>query len=134
MPATDRAIELCRRAALAASQRKAEEIIAIDVSDRLALTDVFLIASGANDRQVRAIVDVVDEAMLKAGAKRRMREGLTEARWVLLDYGDVVVHIQRSEDRDFYALERLWKDCPAIEIPGLDDMTALDVPDSVEGA
>lgn len=116
MPATDHAKELCLAAARAAAQKKAEEIIAIDVSERLALTDAFLIVSAANDRQVRAVVDAIDEAMLKAGAKRQRREGMTEAHWVLVDYQDVVVHVQQSEDREFYALERLWKDCPRIEL------------------
>ena len=117
MSATPDAIELARIAAHAAAERKAEQIIAIDVSERLALTDVFLIVSGANDRQVRSIVDAVDEAMFKAGAKRKMREGFDEARWVLVDYGDVVVHVQQTEDREFYSLERLWRDCPLIGLP-----------------
>ena len=117
MSATPDAIELARIAAHAAAERKAEQIIAIDVSERLALTDVFLIVSGANDRQVRSIVDAVDEAMLKAGAKRKMREGFDEARWVLIDYGDIVVHVQQTEDREFYSLERLWRDCPLIGLP-----------------
>jgi len=115
--ATPDAIELARTAARAAAERKAEQIIAIDVSERLALTDVFLIVSGANDRQVRSIVDAVDEAMFKAGAKRKMREGFDEARWVLIDYGDIVVHVQQTEDREFYSLERLWRDCPLIDLP-----------------
>ena len=117
MTATPEALALTLTAARAAADKKADEILAIDVSERLALTDVFLIASGATDRQVRAIVDAIDEAMLKAGSKRRMREGLEEAHWVLLDYGDVMVHVQQTEDRQFYALERLWKDCPLVELP-----------------
>ena len=117
MSATPDAIELARTAARAAAERKAEQIIAIDVSERLALTDVFLIVSGANDRQVRSTVDAVDEAMFKAGAKRKMREGFDEARWVLIDYGDIVVHVQQTEDREFYSLERLWRDCPLIDLP-----------------
>lgn len=117
MTATDRAIELTHAAARAAAEKKAEEIIALDVSERLALTDVFLVLSGSNDRQVRAIVDAVEEALLKAGAKRRMREGLEDAHWVLLDYDDVIVHVQQAEDREYYALERLWKDCPVVELP-----------------
>lgn len=117
MPATAQSVELTVVAARAAAGKKAEEIIAIDVSERLALTDVFLVVSGGNDRQVRAIVDAVDEAMHKAGARRRAREGYEEARWVLLDYSDLVVHVQRSEDREYYALERLWKDCPLVALP-----------------
>ena len=117
MPATQRATELAIVAARAASDLKAEEIIALDVSEQLVLTDVFLIASASNERQVVAIVDAVEEAMHKAGAKALRREGKSEARWVLIDFGDVVVHVQHSEDRVYYALERLWKDCPVVELP-----------------
>ena len=116
MPATQRATELAIVAARAASDLKAEEIIALDVSEQLVLTDVFLIASASNERQVVAIVDAVEEAMHKAGAKALRREGKSEARWVLIDFGDVVVHVQHSEDRVYYALERLWKDCPQIPL------------------
>jgi iojap-like protein len=117
VPATDHAVALTRTAARAAAEKKAGDIVAIDVSERLVLTDVFLILSGDNDRQVRAIVDAIDEAMLKAGAKRRLREGLEEAHWVLIDYTDVIIHVQQGEDREYYELERLWKDCPPIELP-----------------
>ena len=117
MPATQRATELAIVAARAASDLKAEEIIALDVSEQLVLTDVFLIASASNERQVVAIVDAVEEAMHKAGAKALRREGKSEARWVLIDFGDVVVHVQHAEDRVYYALERLWKDCPVVELP-----------------
>jgi ribosome-associated protein len=115
--ATERAVELAVTAARAASDRKAEEVLALDVSEQLVLTDVFLLASGTNERQVSAIVDAVEEAMFKAGAKPIRREGKQESRWVLLDFGDVVVHVQHAEDRLYYALERLWKDCPVIELP-----------------
>lgn len=117
MTATERARELAVVAARAASDRKAQEIIALDVSDQLVLTDIFLIASGTNERQVSAIVDAVEEAMYKAGSKAIRREGVSEARWALLDFGDVVVHVQHAEDRVYYALERLWKDCPEVDLP-----------------
>ncbi|MFI2101869.1 ribosome silencing factor [Isoptericola sp. NPDC019693] len=117
MTASPRAVELAVVAARAASDRKAQEIIALDVSDQLVLTDVFLIASGTNERQVSAIVDAVEEAMFLAGSKPIRREGKAQARWVLLDFGEVVVHVQHAEDRVYYALERLWKDCPAVELP-----------------
>ena len=125
MPATDHAVALTRTAARAAAEKKAGDIVAIDVSERLVLTDVFLIISGGNDRRVRAIVDAIDEAMLKAGAKRRLREGLEEAHWVLIDYTDVIIHVQQGEDREYYELERLWKDCPPIELPE-DVLTPVD--------
>jgi ribosome-associated protein len=117
MTATERATELAIIAARAASDIKAQEIIALDVSEQLVLTDVFLIASGASERQVSAIVDAVEEALYKEGVKTIRREGKSEARWVLLDFGDIVVHVQHAEDRTYYALERLWKDCPAIPLP-----------------
>ena len=124
MPATEHAADLTVAAARAAADKKAAHLTAIDVSERLGLTDVFLLASGSNDRHVHAIVDAVDEAMQRAGAKRRTREGFADAHWVLVDYGDVVVHVLQNEDREFYSLERLWKDCPVIELP--EDLTAPD--------
>lgn len=126
MAADERSRELAVIAARAAADKMAEEIIALDVSEQLVLTDVFVVASGATDRQVRAIVDAVEEALHREGVKALRKEGQTEARWVLLDYGDIIVHVQQSEDREFYALERLWKDCPVVELPadlgmGVDD-------------
>lgn len=117
MTATERATELAIIAARAASSVKAQEIIALDVSEQLVLTDVFLIASGASERQVKAIVDAVEEQLFKEGVKPIRREGKAQARWVLIDFGDVVVHVQHADDRTYYALERLWKDCPAIDLP-----------------
>jgi ribosome-associated protein len=101
-------------AAAAASDKLATDIVLIDVSERLAITDVFLIATGSNERQVEAIVDAVEERLRASGAKPVRREGRRDGRWVLLDYSDVVVHVQHAEERVFYALERLWKDCPVI--------------------
>ncbi|HEY5555016.1 MAG TPA: ribosome silencing factor [Cellulomonas sp.] len=117
MPASERAIELAIAAARAAADLKADEIIALDVSAQLVLTDVFLIASGTNERQVSSIVDAIERALHLLGAKPLRREGNRTARWVLLDFGDIVVHVQHAEDRVYYALERLWKDCPVIELP-----------------
>lgn len=122
MPATEKAIELARAAAAAAVDVNAEEIIAIDVADRLALTDVFLIASGASERQVRGIADRIEETLHKEHRmKLKRREGYEDLRWVLLDFDDIVVHVQHAEDREFYDLERLWKDCPFIDLPGVPD-------------
>ena len=117
MTATTRALDLAVAAARAASARKAQEVIALDVSDRLVLTDVFLIASGTNERQVGAIVDAVEEALHERGVKAVRREGVRESRWVLLDYGNVIVHVQHADDRTYYALERLWSDCPTVDLP-----------------
>jgi ribosome-associated protein len=115
--ATERAIELIRIAATAAADKLATDIIAYDVSDQLVITDAFLLCSASNDRQVRAVVDEIEEKLAKAGAKPVRREGEREGRWVLLDYLDVVIHVQHAEERVFYSLERLWKDCPSIELP-----------------
>ncbi|MFD1828127.1 MULTISPECIES: ribosome silencing factor [Streptomyces] len=118
MTATDRSIELISTAAQAAADKLAHDIVAYDVSDVLAITDAFLLASAPNDRQVKAIVDEIEERLQKEkGAKPVRREGEREGRWVLLDFVDIVVHVQHSEERVFYALERLWKDCPQIALP-----------------
>lgn len=118
MAASERSIELVRVAAEAAAEKLADDIIAYDVSEQLVITDAFLLCSAPNDRQVRAIVDEIEERMrVRADAKPVRREGEREGRWVLLDYVDVVVHVQHEEDRAFYALERLWKDCPVVPLP-----------------
>ena len=116
MTATDHAITLVQAAAEAASDKLAKQIIAFDVSDQVGITDAFVLCSSTNDRQTSAIVDAIEEALLKVDAKPLRREGDRDARWVLLDYGDVVVHVQHEEERQFYALERLWRDCPAIAL------------------
>jgi ribosome-associated protein len=115
--ATARAVDLARAAAAAAQDKLAEDVVGLDVSDQLALTDVFVIASAPNERQVGAIVDAVEERLLELGAKPLRREGQREDRWVLLDFGDIVVHVMHSEEREFYGLERLWKDCPPVTLP-----------------
>lgn len=116
MPATPEALQSAQVAATAAEDKLATEITALDVSKHLALTDIFLIASAPSDRQVGAIVDNVEEQMRLAGLKPIRREGERSGHWVLLDFGDVVVHVMQEEDRVFYGLERLWKDCPAVPL------------------
>ena len=117
MTATDRARELAIAAAQAASDKVADDIVAYDVSDVFVITDAFVLASANSDRQVRAIVNGIEEKLLEIGAKPARREGEQEGRWVLLDYIDIVVHVQHAEERTYYSLERLWKDCPLIELP-----------------
>ena len=117
MTATERAVELVRIAAGAAADKLATEIIAYDVSEQLVITDAFLLCSASNDRQVKAIVDEIEDKLRKAGTKPVRREGERDGRWVLLDYIDIVIHVQHAEERVFYALERLWKDCPRISLP-----------------
>lgn len=116
MTATELAISTARIAAQAASDKKATNLVAFDVSEQLAITDIFLVASASNERQVGAVVDAVEEELLKHKIKPVRREGDRENRWVLLDYLDVVVHVQHSEERELYSLERLWKDCPRIDL------------------
>jgi ribosome-associated protein len=117
VPISTRASQLVLAAAEAASDKLAEDIVAFDVSEQLVITDAFVICSAANDRQVRAIVDGVEERLRTMGAKPVRREGEREGRWVLLDYIDLIVHVQHAEERVYYALERLWKDCPVVELP-----------------
>jgi ribosome-associated protein len=116
MTATERAVELTRAAAAAAEDKLAQDIIAFDVSDQLALTDVFLVCSASSQRQVKAVQDAVEERMIALGVKAVRREGEREGRWVLLDFQDIVVHVQHQEERVFYALERLWSDCPTLSL------------------
>ncbi len=117
MTATEHARALTVAAAEAAADKLARDLVAFDVSDQLVITDVFLVCSAANDRQVRAVVDAVEERLLELGVKPVRREGQREGRWVLLDFGDVVVHVQHEEERTFYALERIWRDCPVVPLP-----------------
>ena len=117
MTATDHALELVQIAAEAAIDKLALQVSAFDVSVQLAITDAFVLASASNERQVNAIVDEVEDKLREVGAKPIRREGHREGRWVLLDYGEIVVHVQHEEERQFYALERLWRDCPSIPVP-----------------
>jgi len=117
MTASAEAVELTQAAAKAASDKLAEDLVALDVSAQLVITDVFLLCSARNERQVGAVVDAVEEALAKLGAKPLRREGEGQNRWVLLDYGDLVVHVQLAEERIHYAIERLWKDCPHVPLP-----------------
>ncbi|WP_153506310.1 ribosome silencing factor [Cumulibacter manganitolerans] len=114
MSATERSVEIATIAAQAAADKLGEDIVIIDVSDQLVITDCFVVVSASNERQVGAIVDAVEEALLKQKVKPVRREGAREGRWVLLDFVDVVVHVQHSDERSFYDLPRLWRDCPHI--------------------
>ncbi|EWS82541.1 ribosome silencing factor [Brachybacterium phenoliresistens] len=117
MSAYEESIDLARVAAQAAADKLAEEVIGLDVSEQLAITDIFLVASGTSERQVSGIVDGIEEELLKQRRRKPLRrEGERDARWVLLDYGDIVVHVQHAEDRAFYALERLWRDAPVVDL------------------
>jgi len=110
-------VELAEAAVSAAADKLASDLVILDVSEQLVITDCFVLASAPNDRQVRAVVDAVEERLLQLGAKPVRREGERDGRWVLLDYVDIVVHVQHSEERTYYSLERLWKDCPELPLP-----------------
>ena len=116
MTASDHARELARIAAHAADSKQAEDLVALDVSEPLPLTDIFLLASGRNERNVLAVAAEVEDKLNEAGVKTLRREGRAEGRWVLLDFGDLVVHVFHEEDRMYYSLERLWKDCPTVPL------------------
>ena len=117
MSATKEVIECLGIAANAANDMKAEDIVAIDVSDTLVVADAFLIAGASNPRQVLAIAEEIEKRLfLRCRRKPESREGLEEATWVLLDFDDFVVHIMTDESREFYALEKLWADCPRLDI------------------
>ncbi|TPG37218.1 ribosome silencing factor [Mycolicibacterium hodleri] len=116
MTASEEAISMATIAAQAASAKLADDVVVIDVSEQLVITDCFVVASASNDRQINAIVDEVEEKMRVAGYKPARREGTREGRWVLLDYVDIVAHIQHQDERNFYALDRLWRDCPVIPV------------------
>lgn len=116
MSATEHAVALARVLAQAASGKLGTDIVALDVSEQLAITDVFLVVSAGNERQAGAIVDAVDDVAAELGEKVMRREGEGDSHWVLLDLIDVIVHVMLVDDRQLYSLERLWKDAPRIEI------------------
>jgi ribosome-associated protein len=117
MTASSRAIALTEAAARAAADKKAENLVALDVSAQMPLADVFLIASGSNERQVIAIAEGIEDALASQGTKALRREGMRGGRWALMDFNDVMVHVMHDEDRAYYELERLWKDCPVVPLP-----------------
>ena len=116
MTASEHSRAILRTAALAADSKQAQDLVALDVSGPLPLTDVFLLATGTSERNVLAIAGEVEDQLNDAGTKTLRREGRSEGRWVLLDFGDLIVHVFHEEDRMYYSLERLWKDCPAIPL------------------
>lgn len=100
----------------AADDKGAAAPVALEVSEQFGLADVFLILSGSVERNVQAISDSIEDALNDAGTRTMRREGREGGRWVLLDFGDLIVHVFHREDRDFYQLERLWGDCPVIDV------------------
>src|SRR6478735_153961 len=116
MTASAQGIEMTQIAARAADAKGGEDLVALDVSGPLPLVDVFLLITGRSERNVAAIADEIEDQLLESGHKRLRREGRQESRWVLLDFGDLVVHVFHEQERVYYGLERLWKDCPVVPI------------------
>ncbi|GAB3130511.1 ribosome silencing factor [Glaciibacter psychrotolerans] len=116
MTASAHALELLQVAAAAADSKAGEDLVAIDVSEPLPLADIFLIVTGRSERNVVAIAGEVEDKLIEAGHKPLRREGRAEGRWILIDFGDLVVHVFHEEERAYYGLERLWKDCPVVPI------------------
>ncbi len=124
MTASQRALELLSTAARAADSKQGADLVALDVSEPLPLADIFLLVTGRNERNVVAIAEEIEDKLLGRGTKALRREGRAEGRWVLLDYGDLVVHVFHEEDRMYYSLERLWRDCPVIPLELANEQTA----------
>lgn len=116
MAATENAHRLLQIAATAADDKGGVDLVALDISEPLPLVDIFLLVTGRNERNVIAISNEIEDKMIEAGVKTIRREGRSEGRWILLDFGDLVVHVFHEEERMYYGLERLWKDCPAIPL------------------
>lgn len=116
MTATSHAIELLQVAARAADSKGGTDLVALDVTQPLPLTDIFFLVTGNSERNVVAIAGEVEDELIRAGAKPLRREGRAEGRWALLDFGDLIVHVFHEEERGYYQLERLWKDCPVVPI------------------
>lgn len=117
MTATEQALRHLAIAATAADEKGGVDLVALDVSEPMPLTDVFLIVTGRNERNVSAIAGEIEDKLIAVGTKPLRREGKSEGRWVLLDFGDLIVHVFHEEDRLYYGLERLWKDCPVLTLP-----------------
>jgi ribosome-associated protein len=116
MQSPESAEQMLQIAANAAASKGGEDLLALNVSEPLPLVDIFLLVTGNSERNVAAIADEIEDKLVESGHKRVRREGRAEARWVLLDFGDLIVHVFHSEERIYYGLERLWKDCPVVPI------------------
>ncbi|KQR38142.1 ribosome silencing factor [Microbacterium sp. Leaf159] len=124
MQSPENAVEMLQLAADAAVSKGGEDLVALNVSEPLPLVDIFLLITGNSERNVAAIADEIEDKLIEAGHKRVRREGRAEARWVLLDFGDLIVHVFHQEERVYYGLERLWKDCPVVPFELADSAAA----------
>lgn len=109
-------LEYCKIAVAALEDRKAEDVKVIDIREVSTIADFFVIADGTNPNQIQAMRDAADEALYKAGLKAKQVEGNRDSTWILMDYGDIIVHIFSKEDRLFYDLERIWRDGKVIDV------------------
>lgn len=116
MSASKETIELVKAAAVAAKDKLGENLVALDVSEPFVLAEIFLMISADNERQVQAISANVEDELFKLGVKAKTREGRAAGRWILLDFGDLIVHVMHEQEREFYGLERLWLDCPVVSL------------------
>ena len=123
MPARESTIALTQRAAQAVIEKLGTNLVAVDLSEQMVLSEVFLIVTGQNERQVDAIADEVERKLAEIGEKPARRE--STGHWVLLDYSDLVVHIQSEEIRQYYMLDRLWSDCPIIKLDAVTELEKL---------
>ena len=122
-------------AAEAASEKKAEDIVAIEVANLLVVTDYFVICTGLNDPQVRTIADEVEDRLNeRADIKPIGREGRQEGRWILLDFADIVVHVFQPDEREFYRLEKLWGEAPRLKLPESFNAPAIRLGDTRQDA
>ena len=110
------AAEFCKIAVAALEDRKAEDVKVIDIREISPIADFFIIANGTNQNQIQAMRDAADEALYKAGLTVKQVEGNQNSTWILMDYGDIIIHIFSKEDRLFYDLERIWRDGKEIDI------------------
>lgn len=114
MPASSETIKHLQVAARAAADKLGDNLVALDVTEPFALAEIFFIVSAKNERQALAIADEIEGQLAKEKVKVRFREGRETGRWILMDFGDLVVHVMHEQERDFYSLERLWRDCPIV--------------------
>lgn len=116
MPASSETKAIVQIAAKAALDKLGEDVVALDVTEPFALAEVFLIVSAKNERQTMAIAEAIEDALAEHKLKAKFREGYAAGRWILLDFGDLVVHVMHDQEREYYSLERLWRDCPVVPI------------------
>jgi ribosome-associated protein len=116
LPASSETKAIVQIAAKAALDKLGEDVVALDVTEPFALAEVFLIVSAKNERQTMAIAEAIEDALAEHKLKARFREGYAAGRWILLDFGDLVVHVMHDQEREYYSLERLWRDCPVVPI------------------